>query len=691
MNTDKRSELAALIAKEPGNAILRSELETLILEDIEEAVPLALKEAAPAAKNLKIGSVIYDIAKLTTDKRGVAIRYAVDKQFLPEAELVKRVEMAAYMMSSNGHAARPAAPEDEADPETLPADKRRGIIRRLQNKADLDVAGRRKLDKLLFLEADAEIKRISLRVGDSKLASDKSSDAEANAVLLVSQIEDGKFVQRCIVELEGLGLGDAIKQIRERIAARELSRRRKADAGLYINVEDDGAGDDALAREFTRRYKDNWRYVAEWSRWFAWDGKRWQEDKTLAALDMSRKLCRQEGALTRDISNAKRLGSIQTIRAVEAIAKTDRGHAMIADCWDKDTLRINTPLGTVDLRTGAIASHRREDYNTKITNASPNGDAASCPKWLKFLEEVTDGDTELHGYLQRIAGYCLTASTREQALFFLYGSGCNGKSNFIETMLYIMGDYAGPAEMDLFLHSKNEKHPTGLAGLRGLRMVCAVELEAGSYWSESRIKTLTGQDTITARLMRQDFFTFKPQFKILISANNKPSLRQVDDAIKRRIHLIPFMVNIKKKYGEKHIDQNLVDKFKLEADGIMDWAVRGCLEWQRIGLAPPSFAVDATDDYFEEEDTIGHWVTEGCEQGPRYAGKAAALFESWCKWAEANKEFIGNQKRFAQQLEKRGFKKHRTSSGYRYRGLDLKGEQQQEQESVQASFMGPEE
>ena len=233
---------------------------------------------------------------------------------------------------------------------------------------------------------------------------------------------------------------------------------------------------------------------------------------------------------------------------------------------------MNTPAGIVDLRTGDSRPHRREDYCTKITAVAPGGD---CPRWHEFLERITDGDNELQHYLRRAVGYGLTGLTQEQVFFFLYGTGANGKSVFLNTVSRLVGDYHATAPMEAFTASHTDRHPTELAGLRGARLVTAVETEEGRRWNESRIKVLTGGDPIAARFMRQDFFTFVPQFKLLVVGNHKPGLRNVDEAIRRRLHLVPFTVTI----PPEERDEQLSEKLKEEWPGILGWAIEGAAEW----------------------------------------------------------------------------------------------------------------
>jgi putative DNA primase/helicase len=262
---------------------------------------------------------------------------------------------------------------------------------------------------------------------------------------------------------------------------------------------------------------------------------------------------------------------------------------------------LNTPEGIVDLRTGQMRPHDRAALCSMTTVAPAD---LACPRWQRFLDQVTAGDQDLQRFLRRIAGYGLTGSTREHALFFFYGTGANGKGTFLNTLTAILGDYAKVAGMDTFTESHTDRHPTELAMLRGARIVAAQETEEGRRWAESRIKALTGGDPITARFMRQDFFTYTPQFKLLIAGNHKPGLRNIDEAIRRRFHLLPFTVRIPPEAR----DPNLFDKLKEEWPAILGWALQGCLEWQAEGLNPPAAVIEATAEYFDDEDSFGRWL-----------------------------------------------------------------------------------
>jgi putative DNA primase/helicase len=315
---------------------------------------------------------------------------------------------------------------------------------------------------------------------------------------------------------------------------------------------------------------------------------------------------------------------------------------------------LNTPNGVVDLRTGIIREHRADDYMTMIASASPEGD---CPRWREFMRQITNGDEELQRYHQRISGYALTGITREQELFFNYGTGNNGKSVFVLVISGILNDYHTSASIETFTVSKYERHPTELAKLRGKRLVTASETEEGRRWSEARIKELTGGDLIDARFMRQDFFSYYPQFKLMFNGNHMPTLRVVNKAIVRRFNRIPFTFTV----STDQINKNLADELKQEAPGILNWMIEGCLEWQRIdGLRPPKIVTDATDSYLESQDVLGEWLEECCVKDAQAWTSTTDFFNSWKPWAEERQEYVGSVKSFSTRLEDRGLVKSRN-------------------------------
>jgi putative DNA primase/helicase len=429
---------------------------------------------------------------------------------------------------------------------------------------------------------------------------------------------------------------------------------RNDDQGAQNNDRPLDYTDEALALRFSMQYAQDLRYVSLWGQWLGWNGQRWQPDDTLQVMDFTRSVARAASAeiMEKPDPNCKlaaTVASAKTIAAIERLARADRRHALRTEDWDANAWLLNTPDGTVDLSTGCLRPHERGDYCTKLTAVSPAG---QCHAWIEFLNRVFNGDRELIGFCQRMLGYSLTGSIRDHALFFLYGTGGNGKGVFLNTWHGIMGSYATIAPMETFTASQTERHPTDLAMLRGARVVMAQETEEGHRWAESRIKAMTGGDPVTARFMRQDFFTYQPQFKLMIAGNHKPSLRNVDEAMRRRFNLIPFTVTIPKHER----DPALQEKLKAEWPGILQWAIEGCLAWLANGLQPPDAVRLATEDYLAEEDTLQKFLDEKCcKASPSEFEEVSALFAAWRDWCNVTGEYSGSIKRFSQNLLIRRF------------------------------------
>jgi putative DNA primase/helicase len=330
---------------------------------------------------------------------------------------------------------------------------------------------------------------------------------------------------------------------------------------MSIEIDSDTAplhSEEALALAFAERHADKLRYVAKWGQWFVWDGTCWRVDETREVFSLARKLCREAAAVVNKSSERKRIASAKTRAAVVSLAGEDPRLTATVNQWDADPWLLNTAEGVVELRTGKLREHRPEDYMTKQAAVSPK--KGKCPLWKKFMATVTGGDEKLQRYLQRVSGYCLTGDTSEQELFFFYGSGHNGKGVWVLTVSGILADYHTSTSIETFTVSQGERHPTELAGLMGARLVTSAETEEGRRWSEARIKEMTGGDKISARFMRQDFFNFFPQFKLLFSGNHMPALRTVNKAITRRFNRIPFTVTI----PSEEVDTELSKKLKAE-------------------------------------------------------------------------------------------------------------------------------
>ena len=426
----------------------------------------------------------------------------------------------------------------------------------------------------------------------------------------------------------------------------------------------------ALKWRVVKQHIQNIRFMPEQGKFLFWDGTRWRFDDRGRIPNEVARICSEASAESLKIikdkrsaeSTATRLAGGRTVREVIGLLKTDQEIIMPATEADLDPWKLNTPTGTVDLKSGKLNRNDPKDLICKSTAVGP--ERIECVNWMGFLKQATQDDQQLIGYLQRLCGYTLTGSTSEQMLAFVWGPGGNGKSVFLNTVTKILGEYATTAGSEVFLASRYERHPTELAGLQGARLVVASEIDETSRWNESRVKSLTGGDPVSARFMRKDFFTFIPQFTLMIFGNHKPQLRSIDDAIRRRMHLVPFT------HKPELVDTGLTDKLKGEWPGILQWMIEGCLEYQWHGLDPPPVVLDATEDYFQQEDKLGNWIDECCIKKREEFTTTSELFTNWINWCETNNEYKGTKNSFAKKLVERGFKKGQSpESKSRSRGF----------------------
>jgi P4 family phage/plasmid primase-like protien len=436
--------------------------------------------------------------------------------------------------------------------------------------------------------------------------------------------------------------------------------------------------DSALASRLARLHVSDIRYIAGGLGWVAWDGVKWARDVAKRHMAYTRSVCSKASAeaLVRIEQPAKaervaaRCASWPVMRNVAQIAETDPVMQATTDQLDQDIYLLNCRNGLVDLRTGELHPHDRAKLCTKVTAVEVDFDRG-CPQWHAFLNEACDGDAELKGYLQRLAGYAATGSVKEHVLAFAHGSGGNGKGTFLGALGAILGDYAAVASADVFLASNNQRHPTELAALMGARLVHAQEIDPSRKWDEAKVKSLTGGDKISARFMRQDLFEFEPQFTLVIAGNTKPEITNVDDAMRRRMHLIPFETKPARK------DVDLPDKLKEEYPAILAWVVEGAKLWLAEGLNPPPVVVKATQEYLEGEDALGRWIEERCVVGgEREMGTTDAFddFRNWCRDENEAKGKDWSQRKFSSEMRAKGYdiSKDRASRTKRvFRGLEL--------------------
>lgn len=333
-----------------------------------------------------------------------------------------------------------------------------------------------------------------------------------------------------------------------------------------VAQEEVDLSEDHLALLVTEHFGRSLLFCAETSKWYRFDGHQFAPDATHEIFDLVRGVVRDatEAAPRRVRS---RVRSAATIAGITRLLSTDRMHAVTVADLDPDPWLLNTPAGVVDLQTGTERPNAPGDRCTLSTRVAPAPVGTRPERWLRFLAEVTQGDTALAAFLHRWAGYTLTGSTREHAATFLFGQGQNGKSLFIDTLVHVLGSYAITAPISTFAEAKHDQHPTAIARLRGARLVATTETDATRRWDDARLKTLTGGDRLAARFMRQDFFEFDPRFKLLVAGNSRPRFGVVDFAIRRRVHIVPF------DFRPAEPDVHLSETLHREAPGILRWCL----------------------------------------------------------------------------------------------------------------------
>ena len=436
------------------------------------------------------------------------------------------------------------------------------------------------------------------------------------------------------------------------------------------------------ARRFVDRYRGTVLYCDAWGKWFVWDTKVWREDRTREVFQKAGDLIRSLHDAAKDIqdkdereaflSHLRRSESYRALNAMVTLAKSDRSLARTPDDFDGSPWLLTTESGTLDLRTGKLRPHDPRDLITKLAPVAYDP-SASCPNWLDFLAMIMNGRRSLVEFIQRAFGTCLTGVNSDKAMFILYGAGGdNGKSTMVDVFQSILGDYALRTPVETFLRKKEGAIPNDVARLKGARFVWASENDRGTRLSEALIKEMTGGDRMSARFMRAEFFEFYPEFKPWLATNHKPQVRG-DQAIWRRLKLVPFDVTIPvEKQKPRH---EVMKMFRAEFPGILTWAVKGCLEWQRSGLGVPEEVVAATREYEAEQDTFTMFLDEKCVRAAGVRAASIVLYRAYTNWAEEHGENPASHKMFASFMSERSFQKNRTMNGIVYLGIGLRADE----------------
>lgn len=470
--------------------------------------------------------------------------------------------------------------------------------------------------------------------------------------------------ERCAPPLPGLEVNKIAFSVAKYEPAITTSQHHNTDLGN--------------ARRLVELHGDDIRFCKDWNTWIFWDGKRWKKDNSgeierrvhFTIRSMHEEISRIENPdertyLARWAFNSESRGHIK--------AMADLARSLVPICQeelDLDPMLLNVKNGTIDLRTGVIRNHSREDLTTKLITIDYEP-GKECPKWIDFLKLVTGIDEELMRFIQLAVGYTLSGRTDEHCIFFLYGDGQNGKTTFTETIRHIFGDYAHRTDVEALLLTQGRGQGASpyTAALAGARYVLASEIPENRKFNESLIKDLTGGDTVTARFLYGNPFTFKPRFKLWFAGNHKPNVVGTDYGFWRRINVIPFVVTIPESICRPMHD--LLEEFKSEAPGILSWAVEGCLEWIRTGLITPTSVENATQEYKSEQDLILQYIEECCDTNINHEVFKDTLFQHFKNWSDSNnfKEMARKSKSwFTRQMIKHGFE-HSGDGRRKLRGL----------------------
>jgi putative DNA primase/helicase len=436
--------------------------------------------------------------------------------------------------------------------------------------------------------------------------------------------------------------------------------------------------DKGNAKRLVRKYGKNLRYCRPVASWFIWDGRRWLQDEIGAVMDYAKVVTDSIYHEAADAKGgdgdelwewAKRSGSYRGLEDMLRTAQTEPGIKILPGQLDADPELLNCLNGTIDLRTGKLRPHRREDLLTQLApvNYEPG---ATCPHWMKFLERVIP-NAELRDYTQRVVGYCLTGNVDERCMFIWHGTGRNGKSTLLDAIQTIFGDYAITAAASTLMTKREQGTPTGdLARLKGRRMVCTSESGSFASFSEEIVKSLTGgKDKIVCRFIYGREFEYLPTFKILFATNHRPTIRGTDDGMWDRLHCIPMTERI----GDDEIipGSSLSKQFQTEAAGIFQWALEGLAKYRERGLKPPATVTAATKEYRTEQDQIGQFIEACCTEGETCRESAANLYARYKTWCDAAGERARSQTLFGRDLNTRPYDRV-NNKGTWYIGIEIR-------------------
>jgi putative DNA primase/helicase len=459
-------------------------------------------------------------------------------------------------------------------------------------------------------------------------------------------------------------------------------REAIGDESVFLRINEFKNGliqftDSTNAMRLIKLHGRDIRYNAAWKKWVVWNGKFWEMDEGNVlvhekGLDMVRNiyddLLKTADYRERiDIEKAAMMSeSVRRRKAFVEAATWVKALRVKTEELDPNPWLSNVKNGTVDILSGEFKEHKQEDMITKIANVEYDP-KADCPMWKQFVREIMDYKSDIIKFLQTAAGWSLSGDISEQTMFILYGTGANGKSTFLNTIMYLLGDYATATPTETFMKKSGDNYSNDVARLRGTRFVTTTEVEQGRRMSEPLIKKITGNDEMTARFLYGEFFNFKPTFKIFMATNHKPVIKGTDHGIWRRIKLIPFTQRIPEEKQDKHLEL----KLREEASGILNWLLEGMAVWRQERLKTPKAVLFATDEYRGEMDVIGNFIKEKCDQKKEMTITIKKLYKAYSDWCEENNEHPVSERFFTLRLKEMGFEQSRNSAERFWVGVGL--------------------
>ena len=435
--------------------------------------------------------------------------------------------------------------------------------------------------------------------------------------------------------------------------------------------------DSTNAMRLVKEHGRDIRYNAAWKKWVVWNGKCWEMDEGGVmihekGLEMVRniydELVKTADYRERiDIEKAAMMSeSVRRRKAFIEAATWIKALNVKSEELDPNPWLLNVKNGTVDVTSGEFREHRQEDMITKIANVEYDA-KADCPMWKQFIREIMNYNADIINFVQTAAGWALTGDVSEQTMFILFGSGANGKTTYLNTIMYLLGDYATATPTETFL-KKSSDYTNDIARLRGTRFVTTTEVELGRRLAEPLIKKITGNDQMTARFLYGEFFNFTPTFKIFMATNHKPVIKGTDYGIWRRIKLIPFTTRIPEEKQDKHLEM----KLRGEASGILNWLLEGAARWKHEKLKAPAAVLKATDDYRGEMDVIGNFMKERTIQQQGNSIRIRELFKAYQEWCVENNEHIVSERFLSLRLQEMGYERTRTAEARFWAGIALR-------------------